>query len=115
MKVILFGLLLVAGNSAFGAGYSAAAVPTRIDVVRSEGFMIDGAFSNPGACTFADRLFVKSDHPQYKQIYAAALAAFATKRKISAYVHGCETLGWYSGPQNTFNIVHSYSALSISD
>ena len=77
--------------------------------------MIWGAFANLGGCTFENQLFVKLDHPQYKQIYAAVLAAYAGKFKVSAYVHGCETVSWYSGAPNTFNTVHSYSTLGVSD
>lgn len=77
--------------------------------------MIQGAFSNPGDCTYANQLFVKADHPQYKQLYAAALAAFMGKKKVSAYVHGCETVSWYTAPSNTFNIVHAYSSLAIEE
>ncbi len=115
MKLFAFCSLLLASSAALAQGFTAAAVPTRIDVERGDGFHIVGAFGNVGGCTFENQLFIKIDHPQYKQIYAAALAAFAGKYKISAYVHGCETVAWYSGPPNTFNIVHAYSALAISD
>ncbi len=115
MRLTVLCASMVVSASAFAGGYSASAVPTKIDVVRSEGFMIYGEFSNPGGCTFANQLFVKSDHPQYKQIYAAALAAYVGKQKISAYVHGCETVLWYSAAPNTFGIVYSYSSLAISD
>lgn len=106
---------LVAVNAVSAAGYTSAAAPTRVDVVRAEGFMIYGAFGNPGTCTFADYLFVRSDHPQYKQMYAAALIAMASKQKILAYVPVCQPVTWYSVAANTFNVVDASSSLAISD
>lgn len=105
---------LVATGPAVAGGYSAAAVPTKIEIVRSEGFMLTGEFGNPGGCTYGNLMFVKSDHPQYKQMYATALAAHMGKQKISAYVHSCEVVAWFSAGQ-TMNAVHSYSSLAISD
>ena len=112
---VVYTSLLFVGSSAIAGGYTTAGVPTKIDVVRSEGFMINGDFSNPGGCTFTNQLFVRADHPQYKQIYASALAAYMGKQKLSAYVHGCETVGWYSAAPNTYNIVYSYSSLALTD
>jgi hypothetical protein len=77
--------------------------------------MIYGQFSNPGGCTAGDQVFVKADHPQYRQIYAAALAAFLVKEAVSAYVHGCETIWWYSAAPNTFNVMDSASALAVGE
>ena len=108
-------LALACGHAAWAGGYTALAVPTRIDVVRSEGFMVYGAFGNPGGCTFGDQVFVKLSHTQYKQIYAAALAAYMSKNKVVAYVGGCEAVTWYSIPSNTFGIVDSSTSLSIAD
>jgi len=115
MKLLAACLMSALCSSVVAGGHSAFGVPTKVDVVRSEGFMVVGEFGNPGGCTFANQMFIKSDHPQYKQIYATALAAYLTKSKLSAYVHGCEAVPWYSVASNTFNIVHSYSSLTISD
>lgn len=108
-------LMPALSSSAVAGGTSALGVPTKIEIVRSEGFLIVGEFGNPGGCTFGNQLFVKSDHPQYKQIYAAAMSAYLSKAKVSAYVHGCEPVVWYSAAPNTFNVVYSYSSLAISD
>lgn len=47
---LLVCCLLIGGVKTHAAGYSEPAVPTRIDIVRSEGFMLFGAFGNPSGC-----------------------------------------------------------------
>lgn len=106
---------MLSSAAALAAGPSAAAVPTKIDLVKSDGFMLFGAFGNPGGCVNGDRLFIKAGHPQYKQMYATALAAMLSKQKITAFVHSCEAVDWYSGPTSTFNIVQAYGTLAITD
>lgn len=108
-------LCLLPSMAAYAGGQSAAAIPTRIEVVRSEGFMLSGEFGNAGGCSVGNYLFVKSDHPQYKQIYATALSAHLAKQKVTAYVHSCESVVWFSAAPTTYNIVHSYSSLAIAD
>jgi hypothetical protein len=106
-------LLCVVGNAQ--AQYTAPAVPTKVEVVRAEGFMISGAFGNAAGCSYSNTLFVRSDHSQYKQIYAAALLAFATKQKISGYAGACEPVSWFSGYSLTHNVVRSSETLAISE
>jgi hypothetical protein len=107
MNAVIFFALLIASTAA-----APAAVPTKVDLICAEGFVLSGSFGNPGGCTVGDQLFVRSDHPQYKQIYAAALAAQISKQKISAYVHSCGPVAWYTAA-STFNTVHAYSSLAI--
>jgi len=95
------------------AGWTVAAVPTQIDIERSGGFMVYGAFGNPGGCAIGDQFYVKSDHTQYKEIYAAALAAFTAGYKLRAYIHSCEAVTWYTVAPNAYNIVHLYTAVTI--
>ena len=97
------------------ADYSNSAIPTQIDVDRDSGVMIWGSFGNGGSCAISNQLYVKRDHPQYKEIYATALAAMLGKYRIRAYVHGCEPVLWYSAAENTFNVVYSYATLSIAE
>lgn len=111
----LFVCLTVSAASAQAAGYSEPAVPTKIDMVRSEGFMLFGAFGNPGGCAAQNQLFIKSDHPQYKQLLALAMMAYTTKQKIVAYVHGCEPVVWYSVASHTYNTVIAASSLAIQE
>ena len=115
MKSIFAGIALFVSSGAWAGGYSSTAVPTRIDVVRNDGFMVYGAFANIGGCSNSDQFFVKIDHPQYKQLYAMALTAYLSKQKIIAYIDSCQALGWYSVPTVTFNILSSGSALHITD
>jgi hypothetical protein len=103
---IIFGLLfLMLGTSAFAAGNSAWAVPTRIDVVRNEGVLIYGSFANPAGCTTSDTLFLPISATQYKEMYAMLLTAFASGKQISMYASVCTPLTWYSGPSVTYNTV----------
>lgn len=111
----LAGLLLLTASPAFSAGWTQWAVPTRIDVVRSDGFVIYGDFGNPGGCSDSGRLYVKASHSRYKEIYAAALTAFAGKYRVSAYVQNCEPAAWYAGPAYTFNVVDPATVLNIGD
>jgi hypothetical protein len=119
MKRILAGFLAyqLAAAPAFAVGYSNFAVPTQIDVERAGGFTIYGPFGNPGGCTNAqaNKLYVRADHPQYNRMYAMALAAFATKSRIQAYVVTCQTITWYMNAPDTMNIVDSNSVLNIAD
>ncbi|WP_124539691.1 hypothetical protein [Piscinibacter terrae] len=114
MKALVGVMLGLAGMSAMAAGYSLPAVPTRVDVIRGDGFMVHGEYGNSGGCTDAGRFFVRSDHPQYKQLYAMAMGAYVGKLKLIAYVDACQVVTWYSS-STTFNTVSPSSALHITD
>ena len=115
MKKIVFSILLLQLTcmSASAAGYSNAAIPTQIDVERGEGFAIYGDFGNPGGCTNVNVLFVRSNSPHYKEMYAAALSAFTGRFRLQAYVVNCQTITWYTVAPNTLNIVDANSVLNI--
>jgi hypothetical protein len=104
-------------STVLAAGYSTFAVPTRIEVERGEGFAIYGDFGNPGGCSgaYSNVLFVRSSSPHYKEMYAATLAAFAGKYRISAYVVNCQTITWYANSPDTLNMVDTNSVLRIMD
>jgi len=89
------------------------AIPTQIDIEKGDGFMVYGAFGNPGECTRADRFFVKKSHAQYDKIYAAALSALTAKREMRAYIHGCEPILWYSVGSVTYNILSGAGDFNI--
>lgn len=115
MKRMFIVFMLACSAPSFATGWSSVAVPTQIHVERGGGFMIYGDFGNTGGCVTGNQLYIRLTHPQYKEIYAAALSALIGKFRIQGYVTACETLGWFSGPTNTFNIVDSNSALIILD
>jgi YD repeat-containing protein len=77
--------------------------------------VFDVNFGNAGGCTTVGSLHVKSDHPQYQKIYTSALAAYMGNKKLSAYVHACEPLLWYSAPETTYNTVKASGSPAISD
>jgi hypothetical protein len=111
-------ILVVTGLSSgvlASGGFTTAAIPTKIDIIGSSGFVMFGAFSNPGGCSVANVLFVRSEHPQYRALYATALAAYTSKQKVSAYVHACEPIPWYSVPSVTYNTVTMNGTLAIGD
>ncbi|MEY8213230.1 MAG: hypothetical protein RPR97_01965, partial [Colwellia sp.] len=89
--------------------------PTQIDIERGNGFMIYGEFGNPGGCTISDRVYVKSDHPQYKEIYSMVLAAYMAGKRVQPYVNDCLTAGWYVVPSTTFNTLTASGSLNIRD
>jgi hypothetical protein len=111
----LLVVTMLMATSVNASGFSAAAIPTRIDVVRSEGFMVFGAFGNGAGCTVGNQFFVKIDHPQYKQLYALAVSAYLGKQKIAGYVDVCEAVTWYAAPSTTFDVVSAGSTLMITD
>lgn len=115
MKAVVAGLCMLASASAYAGGFSVAAVPTKVDIIRGEGIVIAGEFGNPGGCSNANFLFVRSDHPDYKQIYAAALAALVSKQKIYGYVHYCVPVLWYSVPTSTYNAIDANGSLAITN
>ena len=115
MRKLLLVLLVSTSAPAVAEGWSQWAVPTRIDIERAGGFMIYGDFGNAGACSDAGRIYVKAEHPQYKQIYATALAAFTGKYRISAYIQACDPVAWYSIPSYTYNVVDPAAVLNIAD
>ncbi len=115
MKKLLFVALLLSAKISFGQGFATAAVPTKVDNLPGYGFVISGAFGNAGGCTIGGLLYVKSDHPQYKQLYGAAITALVAGKKLSAYVHSCESILWFSVPSTTYNLVGSAGSLAIGE
>lgn len=101
---LLFAALMAASAPAFsGAGWSTSAVPTSIDVVRGEGFMIYGQFGNGGSCTFSDQVFIQANAPDYKALLATAMLAYSMGRQIMVYTDACVARAWYAPSTSTFN------------
>ncbi|UTZ37245.1 hypothetical protein HB763_11385 [Vibrio campbellii] len=103
-KFTLLSLLFLSMPVLSGA-FSNAAVPTRIDIERGNGFMVYGNFGNPMNCTNEGRFFIQKTHPQYSEIYSTILAAFTANKKIKLYSSSCQPAGWYSKPEFTYNTV----------
>jgi len=80
-------------------------VPTGIDVERGNGFMVYGVFGNTQECSVSNKFYVLSNHPQYKEIYSAVLAAFSSGKKVTAFISKCEAVAWYTSTTTTYNIV----------
>jgi hypothetical protein len=115
MKNSLFRALAMATASANAGNWSAAAVPTKVEIVNGAGFMVSGAFGNALGCTSPNLLFMKIDHPQYRQMYATVLRAISTGTKIYGYAHFCQPVGWYSGAETTCNVVTADDTLAIGN
>jgi hypothetical protein len=115
MKKRILLILLFISTNVFAGAWTDWAVPTQVDIERGNGFMVYGAFGNAGGCTVADKFYVKSDHPQYKEIYSAVLAAFSAKKSVRAYTHSCEAVTWYSVSTTTYNILSLGGTLNIKD
>lgn len=102
-KALLASALMAISLPASAAGGSTAyAVPTTIEVIRGQGFMIFGPYGNPGPtpCSKADAIWVPISHPQYSELLSTALSAFAGQFKLKAHVHSCTAIGWHSGDYN---------------
>ena len=109
----LIAVLFSLSSSAFAGGMSNLAIPDRIDTVRGNGFMVYGAFGNPGNCTTTNKIFIDKGHPQYQEVYSTVLAAFMGGKKVQIYVHSCGPVGWYSMPTTTYNIMGPAAALNL--
>jgi hypothetical protein len=114
-KFLLYFTVIFYCSIAISGGRTNAAVPTKIDTVRADGFMIWGAFGNPSNCTITNAVWVKSSHPQYDKIYSTALAAFMGNKKLVIYSHNCETVGWYVTPEHNFNVLGASGDLHIQN
>ncbi len=112
MKYITLLFIFISSYST-AAGWATAAVPTRVDVVRDDGFMIYGAFGNAGGCTIENRVLVQKSHPQYSEIYSLALAAVMAEKRVQPHISGCKTNGWYVTSEKTFNIMAPSDALNV--
>jgi len=110
--IILLSILF--SSISFAGGWTGWAVPTRVDVEGVSGFMVYGAFGNSGGCTVENQFYVQKGHPQYKEIYATALAAFMGGKKVQTYIHSCGAVGWYSLSPTAFNIMGPTSALNLT-
>ena len=77
--------------------------------------MVYGDYGNTEGCTIADRVYIKSSHPQYDKIYANIMLAFASEKKLKFYVVGCEGISWYAVLSTTFNIMDSTASMQISN
>jgi len=105
------GLVMMASAALGAPGQTNAAVPVDIEIVRAQGFLIFGAFGNPGtACTNANSIWVALSHPEYQYLLSVSLTALATGMKLDAYVDACTSIGWHGG---TFNELTSNGAMFI--
>ena len=114
-KISIIGLLFSISVNVFAGGRITWAVPTQIDIERANGVMVYGSFGNPAGCTIANRFYIKKDHPQYEKIYAALLTAYTAKKRIRAYIHGCEPVTWYSVSTTTYNVLGGSGDFNIKD
>lgn len=113
MRRFMVTAMLMAAFGAHAGDYTTASIPFRINIIRNEGFMIDGAFGNPGRCTYGDQLFVRINHPQYRLIYDTVLSAYIHAKPIVAYVLSCQDVAWYALPGNTFNVVDDTGSIGL--
>ena len=99
-KFILGTALFFLSFYSYGGGWTSAAMVEHIEIIRSQGFQIKGAFGNPSQCTVANYVFVAINHPQYDQLLATATAAFLAGKQLKIYSHTCTTYGWHGGSYN---------------
>ena len=115
MKRVLsvISLFFVFASTANAGGWTEWAVPSQVDMIRNEGFVMFGDFGNPADCTFSGRVFVPSSHPEYEKLYSMALTAFTAGKQIRLYSHGCQPIGWYTTTDKTFVALQSNGAMNI--
>ena len=52
---------------------------------------------NPDGCGKANHVFIKGDKPGHELMVSAALAAFASGKKIGLHGYGCEIIPFWGG------------------
>lgn len=52
---------------------------------------------NSDECMSSNHVYLKANHPNYKNIVAAALAAFASGKEIGIHGDGCEVIPFWGG------------------
>ena len=100
MKKLLVVLITMLSISVNAAGWTNTALVEHIEVIRNDGFQINGVFGNPSECTTSDSVFVSITHPQYDQLLSVAMAAFMSGKKLKIYSHQCINYGWHGGTYN---------------
>jgi len=113
MKYAMVILALFVCCTSYAAGWTQFAVPTQVDIERGNGLMIYSSFGDPGDCVVDDRVYVRSTHPQYKEIYSAVLTAFSAGKQLQFYIHSCDTVIWYSAAPTNYNIMGTGGALNM--
>ncbi len=97
---IFVSTLVAFAHQGHAAGWATEAVPTSIDIMRQEGFVIKGAFGNQNSCQRTNEIFVADTHQAYDQLYATAMSALMSGAKLKIYVHQCTLLGWHNQTAN---------------
>ena len=102
--------------SAVHAGhYTPTFTITSIEVLRNQGALIKGNLGNPAACTINNYLFIPKSHPQYDQMYSTVLAAYMGNKKIVAYAHKCEAVGWHWDRTKSVSTVTKDGTITIQN
>jgi hypothetical protein len=108
-KLSLILIAAICGN-AYAGGWTARATVSHIEIIRGQGFQINGAFGNPSECTQPNAVFVAVAHPQYDQLLSLAMTAFMGEKKLQMYSHECVEYGWHGG---SYNELKSYGAMYL--
>ena len=115
MKNILLIIVALISVGAHAGGRVSWATPIQIDIERGNGVMVYGNFGNPNNCTMSDMFYIKSDHPEFEKIYSALMIAYTSKKKITAYIHECSPVPWYSVIETTYNTLTLSGDFKIKD
>jgi hypothetical protein len=112
LKYLILTMVFVGKPALAAGGWTSYAAPAEVEVVREQGFIIFGAFGQPGAtgCTVPDAIFVPIDHAQYNALLSTALTAVSGGLSLRVYVRSCTAVGWHGG---TFNTLSGSDALYI--
>ena len=97
----LAAFILAISFNAHAYGWGDWGEVTRIEVIRANGLLIFGDFGNVNSCTSDTAIFLRIDHPQYKELYSMMLTAMTTGFEIRPYLRECQSFGWHSGTYNT--------------
>ena len=104
MKKIIIGFIAVIMTQAvFAGGWTLTSEINHIEIIRGQGFQLQGDFGNPASCTGSNYIYIPIAHPQYDQLYSSAMIAFTSNKKVRAYLHTCTAYGWHGGTFGTLN------------
>jgi|GEM_PF-4964909 len=100
MKKFVILIVISFSPFVFASDWTAAARPEKVEVIRGQGFQIEGSFGNPSECDSPNSIFVSINHPQYDQLLSVAVSAFMGGKKLRIYSHQCVIYGWHGGSYN---------------
>ncbi|MEO9601263.1 hypothetical protein [Parasphingorhabdus sp.] len=111
--VLGIAAMSIPSTASAAGGWTNDVIPTKVEIVRNQGFLIFGAFGNLGStpCATGDPVWVANTHSEYTELLSSALTAVAGQLKLRIYAHNCATVSWHG---TDYNQLTSSGAMYVS-